>query len=305
MNNTRTRITHEPTVSDLGEDGLIEHLCTKLTLPDDVLVGPGDDCAVVCRGGEELTLLKTDAVVEGIHYLAIEKLMRVGWKAVARVMSDFAAMGGRPSEFLITIALPKDTPVARVARLYQGMQHCLDTHGGAIVGGETTSLPDGSPMMISVAGRGQVSREHLVTRAGGKAGDGIYVTGRLGGSHMGKHLDFTPRLEEAAWLVQNYKPNAMMDLSDGIIKDLPRLARMSECGFELKEEQIIRTPGVTIESALNYGEDYELLFTRGDDDGMMEAWSTKFPELPLTRVGSLVEGSGDSLDGGWDHFRQP
>lgn len=291
------------TIAEIGEDGLIAKICGGLKSSKSVVVGPGDDCAVV---GEEdvLTLLKTDAVVEGVHFLSEEKAQRVGWKAVARVLSDFAAMGGQPSELLVTIALPKTTTITRVTQLYEGMSACLNQHGGVIVGGETTSLPEGAPIVISIAGRGRVTRDHLVTRSGGKAGDDIYVTGKLGGSITGKHLDFTPRLQEAAWLTQNFPLTAMMDLSDGLAKDLPRLAQMSQCGFHLEQNTIPLNDGVDLTQGLNDGEDYELLFTVSGKCKLQHAWNQQFPNLPLTRIGCLVEDQGDTLTGGWDHFEK-
>lgn len=288
-------------VRQLGEDGLIARICRDLPKPTHVIVGPGDDCAVV-GAGEELTLLKTDAVVAGVHFLHDEKSTRVGWKAVARVLSDFAAMGGEPGELLITLALAPEVSVDWVDGLYRGMSSCLEQHGGVIVGGETISLPQGAPTMVSVAGKGRVARANLVTRGGGRLGDGIYVTGRLGGSIHGKHLDFTPRLREAAWLVNNGWVTAMMDLSDGLAKDLPRLARMSGVGFELDRDSLPCSEGSTLAQAISDGEDYELLFTSGDD--LKPAWGEKFPELEITRIGTLLEGVGDTIEGGWDHFQR-
>lgn len=291
------------TITEIGEDGLIAKICDSLKSSESVVVGPGDDCAVVGEG-DVLTLLKTDAVVEGVHFLAEEKAQRVGWKSVARVLSDFAAMGGQPSELLVTIALPKTTTVDRVTEFYEGMSACLNQHGGVIVGGETTSLPEGAPIMISIAGRGVVTRDHVVTRSGGKALDDIYVTGKLGGSIAGKHLDFTPRLQEAAWLTQNFPLTAMMDLSDGLAKDLPRLAQMSQCGFHLEQNTIPLNDGLELAQGLNDGEDYELLFTVSGECALQDAWNQQFPNLPLTRIGSLVENQEDTLTGGWDHFEK-
>ena len=288
-------------VGELGEDGLIARVCGDLAKSAHVVVGPGDDCAVVETGGE-LVLLKTDAVVAGVHFYPDEKPERVGWKAMARVLSDFAAMGGGPGELLVTLALAPEVSVDWVDNLYRGMNSCLDQHGGIIVGGETTSLPVGTPTMISVAGRGMVTWKNLVTRCGGQAGDAIYVTGTLGGSIRGKHLDFTPRLEQARWLAGQFEITAMMDLSDGLAKDLPRLAAMSGVGFEIERDSLPLSEGVGIEEALGDGEDYELLFTSSEEVG--ERWRERFPELALTEVGCLVQGTGEAIDGGWDHFRR-
>lgn len=289
------------TVGELGEDDLIATLCRELSTSDEVMVGPGDDCAVIGKG-EILTLLKTDAVVEGVHFLPEEKAGRVGWKAIARVLSDFAAMGGKPGELLVTIALNPDVEVRWVSELYDGMKSCLQKHGGVIVGGETTSLPKGAPTMISIAGRGTVKSSQVVTRSGGQAGDHIYVTGTLGGSIQGKHLDFNPRIKEAGWLAEHYQINAMMDLSDGLAKDLPRLVQMSDCGFKITPETLPLSKGVSIKEALNDGEDYELLFTTADE--IEDTWKTTFPDLLLTKVGELTREKDGHLEGGWDHFNR-
>ena len=290
-------------LGDLGEDALIEKLCAGLRVADDLMIGPGDDCAVIDTGNMQ-TLLKTDAVVEGVHFLKETPARMVGWKAVARVLSDFAAMGGKPNEFLITLALAKETPVRWVTGLYAGINRCLEKHGGVIAGGETTALPSNAPAMISVAGRGTVSRRQLVTRSGGKPGDVIFVTGKLGGSITGKHLTFTPRLEEAAWLTENFRLRAMMDLSDGLAKDLPRLAKMSECGFQIEQDAVPKNRGCSIDQALGDGEDFELVFTTSEKSAgkLAEAWGAQFPKLKLTQIGKLVTGKGDELSGGWGHF---
>ena len=126
------------------------------------------------------------------------------------------------------MAVDRDRPLSWMDGLYRGIRKCLATHGGVLAGGETSRLPAGA--MISVSGEGRVDRNRLVLRSGGRPGDLVLVTGRLGGSIHGKHLTFAPRLAEAAWLAARLRPTAMMDLSDGLAKDLPRLAAMSGCG---------------------------------------------------------------------------
>ncbi len=296
------------TIGDIGEDALIATLCQNLTTSPNLIIGPGDDCAVIAshspssknQDEQFLTLLKTDAVVAGIHFLPTEEARRVGWKSIARVLSDFAAMGGRPGELLVTIALAPSVTLAWVRELYAGMEACLKEHGGIIAGGETSSLPEGAPTVISIAGRGLVKSSQLVTRSGGQIGDSIYVTGTLGGSIHGKHLDFTPRIPEAAWLTQHFKINAMMDLSDGLAKDLPRLASKSRCGFQLHHQSLPLSDRSSIPQALNDGEDYELLFT--SPDSILEPWKSEFPKLPLTKIGELTAEENSALSGGWDHF---
>ncbi len=289
---------------ELGEDALIARLLRGFPGGKDLLVGPGDDCAVVDpgKGRGPLRLLKTDAIVEGVHFLPDTPPQKVGWKAVARVLSDFAAMGGTPEHLLITVAVDAERPVAWMDGLYRGIRKCLEMHGGVLAGGETSRLPGGA--LISVAGEGSVERKKLVLRSGGKPGDLILVTGKLGGSIAGKHLDFTPRLLESAWLVGQLRPSAMMDLSDGLAKDLPRLAAASGCGF-LLEGGIPATPGCTRGQALGDGEDYELLLTVSPARWKKaeEAWKQAFPKLALTAIGKLTEpGTSPLLEGGWDHF---
>lgn len=286
---------------DLGEDALIARILRGFPGGKSLAVGPGDDCAVVDPGRGPLRLLKTDALVEGVHFLPETPAAKVGWKAVARVLSDFAAMGGRPEHLLVTVAVDADRPVAWMDGLYRGIRKCLATHGGVLAGGETCRLPAGA--VISVAGEGLVERPHLTLRSGGKPGDLVLVTGRLGGSITGKHLTFTPRLAEAAWLVRHLRPSAMMDLSDGLAKDLPRLAEASGCGFELGE--IPATRGCTRPQALGDGEDYELLLTASPRrwQAAATAWSAAFPKVPLSVIGRLTEpGKATRLAGGWDHF---
>lgn len=288
---------------DLGEDALIARILKDFPGGPSLAVGPGDDCAVVDPGSGPLRLLKTDAIVEGIHFLPETDTEKVGWKAVARVLSDFAAMGGKPEHLLVTVAVDAERPVIWMDRLYRGIRKCLAKHGGVLAGGETSSLPQAGAV-ISVAGEGSVEREHLVLRSGGKPGDLVLVTGRLGWSLSGKHLTFTPRLAEAAWLVEHLRPTAMMDLSDGVAKDLPRLAAASSCGFEITH-RLPATPWCPQADALSDGEDYELLLTVPEErwQAAAPAWKEAFRYLPLSVIGRLTEpGKGMKLQGGWDHF---
>jgi thiamine-monophosphate kinase len=276
-------------LADLGEDAVVAAITRKLRIGPDVRQGPGDDCAVVGGPRDRFwRLLKADVVVEGVHFFAGTDPDRVGWKALCRAISDIAAMGGTPEHALITVALAAETPMAWLEDLYRGLRRAADRFGVSIVGGETSRSP--GPAFINVALSGRVERKHCVLRSGGRAGDSLYVTGRLGGSLRGKHLDFTPRLAEATWLVTHHLPHAMMDLSDGLAADLPRLASASQCGFEADEACIPRTPGCTTAQALSDGEDFELLFAVAPNDaGKLErTWKKKFPRLPLTRIGSLT-----------------
>lgn len=295
------------TLLDIGEDALITRLIRLAPRDPHPAAGPGDDCAVIDPGPEfeTLQLLKADAIVAGVHFLPDSPPRPVGWKAAARVVSDFAAMGGKPERFLVTLALPVTTPVCWAEELYRGIGGCLETFGAVLAGGETSRVPPGSAAVISIAATGSVRRDHLILRSTARPGHSLLVTGTLGGSLAGKHLDFMPRIREADWLASHFKPEAMMDLSDGLAKDLPRLAEASGCGFLLDRAALPLSPGCTVERALSDGEDFELLLAVKTDmvPALLDAWHSEFPELPLSVIGRLVtSGDGEQLRGGWDHF---
>jgi thiamine-monophosphate kinase len=133
--------------------------------------------------------------------------------------------------------------------------------------------------VISISAAGFVEKARCVRRNGGKAGDLLFVTGRLGGSSRGRHLNFVPRVHEARWLTQHFSIHAMMDLSDGLGADLPRLAEASGVGFEIETKALPRTRGCSIQQAINDGEDYELLFALSPHDlaSLQAKWRRKFP----------------------------
>lgn len=287
-----------------GEDRLVAELIRNLPTRKDVRVGAGDDCAVIGPArAKRWQLLKTDVVIENVHFLPGEKPHRVGWKALCRAISDIAAMGGEPEHALITVAASPDRTVKYLHNLYEGLRAAAERFGVAIVGGETSSSP--SALFLNVALTGSVERKYCVLRSGGKAGHRLYVTGQLGGSIRGKHLDFIPRLEEAQWLVRNTRVRAMMDLSDGLGADLPRLAEASGCGFQLDELSVPRSRGCTLAQAMGDGEDFELLFAIAPSDtaGLESAWRQRFPDLRLTCIGQLTKPSESSTStDGYDHF---
>lgn len=292
----------------LGEDKLLPALLRGLPGAPDVVCGPGDDCAVIGNARSRFwRLLKTDCVIEGIHFRAQENAKKIGWKALARALSDIAAMGGRPLHALITLAISPKADLKRALDIYAGLRKCAQKYGIAIVGGETARSP--GPLFISVMLNGEVERRRCIFRSGGRGGDRLFVTGRLGGSLAGRHLAFEPRLEEARWLARNFPLHAMMDLSDGLGADLPRLARASGCAFHLDETALPLNARCTARQALSDGEDYELLFALPlrDAQRLKIRWARKFPGLPLTEIGELTtlsapaRGKKTSLHG-YDHF---
>lgn len=295
--------------SPSSESELLQVISTLLPKPGrGVLTGIGDDCAVIgpMRAGE-LQLLKTDALVEGIHFAHGTPPERVGWKALCRPLSDIAAMGGTPSHAMITVAAPRGWTTAIWKGLYRGIGKAARAHGVSVVGGETVRSP--GPAFLSVSLTGTVPKRKLKLRGGAKPGDLICVTGRLGGSFgSGRHLGFKPRLQEGRWLGAERAVTAMMDLSDGLGSDLPKLARESRCSFRIDRDSLPRHRGCTTEEALADGEDYELLLTISPKawPSLMRRWDTRFPRTPLTCIGRMTRRDvpATTLPSGYDHLRR-
>jgi thiamine-monophosphate kinase len=296
----------ETRLGDLSEDRFLKLLLADLPQGRNVVTGPGDDCAVVrCPGGRELQLLKTDCVVEGVHYLREHGPERVGWKALCRAISDIAAMGGEPVHALVTIFSPPEMAVSYWQNVYRGMTKAARRFSISLVGGETTRAQFAA---LSVTLTGRVEARRLILRSGGQPGDVLFVSGSLGGSIAGRHLDFVPRLAEGRWLGAQGYARAMMDLSDGLATDLPRLAAASGCGFELDTAAVPKTRSCDLERALTDGEDYELLFATPARlaDRLLRGWESAFPRVRLSAIGRLTEPgtSSTALPLGFDHFFQ-
>ncbi len=273
---------------ELGEEQLLHKIAPHLPLTRAVVAGAGDDCAVTqFARGDKLLLLKTDCVVEGVHFESSAPPSAVGWKAMARPLSDFAAMSGLPEFALVTLLAPAKTSVQWMTQAYLGLAKAARQFKVAIVGGETSQIK--GPRMLSVSIAGSVEKDRWVSRSRGQPGDELYVTGKLGGSIRSKHLRFVPRLAEARWLTAHFQISAMIDLSDGLGADLPKLANASGVGFALDEAVIPRTRGCTLEQAISDGEDYELLFaiSAPHAGSLQRRWLRKFPKVPLTRIGQL------------------
>jgi thiamine-monophosphate kinase len=272
------------------------------------VLGPGDDCALVDSGKRGLLeVLKTDCLVEEIHFARRTPPELVGWKAMARPLSDFAAMSAVPQFALVTLIVPSDRTVAWVRGLYCGLEKAARAFDVSVVGGETSDIK--GPVVISITVAGFVEKKRWVGRTGGKPSDDLFVTGRLGGSLGGRHLKFTPRITEARWLTKYFRVHAMMDLSDGLGVDLPRLARASKVGFKIDPESLPLNAGCTIEDAISNGEDYELLFALASRDRkrLEDSWKKKFPKLLLSRIGKLNSAFGirhSAFPKGYVHFQK-
>jgi thiamine-monophosphate kinase len=298
-------------LGDVGEDRLLDQIL--LDLPGSkgrkVFAGSADDCAIVeIPGNKKYLVLKTDCVVEGVHFAQRTNASEVGWKAMMRPLSDFAAVSALPRFALITIIVSRETKITWVRRLYRGLRRAANCFEVSIVGGETSNTL--GPIAISVSIIGFVEKSRALSRRGGKLGDDLFVSGRLGGALKQKHLRFVPRIAESRWLTKNFSIHAMMDLSDGLGADLPRLARASKVGFDIQLENLPVARGATINNAISEGEDYELLFAVSPHDrkSLERKWRQKFPKLPLTRIGSLNRNSQVAtrkLPGGYVHFQKP
>ena len=309
----------------MKEFDLIAELTRSLPKNDSVVVGSGDDCAVLDLGVPgKFVLFKTDAIVEGVHFLADSEPEKIGRKALGRCLSDIAAMSGTASSALVTIALPKKFEADFIKRIYAGMNEVAGKFGVAIAGGETTTNPD--RVLISISLIGVVAKDKYVLRSGARAGDAIFVTGELGGSIAGRHLDFEPRLEEAHWLADTFKLHAMIDLSDGLASDLRHILHASQVGAEILAKAIPVSRAAKLQAkaessakppllaALTDGEDFELLFTVASPSAvpLLDAWTAKFPKTKLSCIGKIVPGHGLKLrdkDGvrelsvkGYEHF---
>jgi thiamine-monophosphate kinase len=289
----------------VNEFQLIDRLTRSLPSNASVVAGAGDDCAVLDLAiPGQFVLFKTDAVVEGVHFTRDAEPEKVGYKALARCLSDIAAMAGTPAAAVVTIALPAKFDPAFVEAVYRGVNALAVRHGVAIVGGETTTNPE--RLLISVAMLGTVARDKCLRRSGSKPGDALFVTGQLGGSIGGRHLDFEPRLAEARWLAEHFQIHAMIDLSDGLAGDLPHLLKAASVGAELLTSSIpisraakLKARGETsakppLLAALTDGEDFELLFTVAARDAvpLLDAWKKQFPGLALSCIGKVTTEPG-------------
>jgi thiamine-monophosphate kinase len=289
----------------MNEFELIARLTQALPTNETVVAGAGDDCAVLDLGvPEKLILFKTDAVVEGIHFTKETPPEKIGHKALARCLSDIAAMAGTPTAALVTIALPKKFDAEFIGKIYDGLNALAEKHGVAIVGGETTTNPE--RILISIALIGTIPRGRQILRSGAKVGDAIFVTGELGGSLAEKHLEFEPRLDEARWLAEHFHLHALMDLSDGLGGDLRHILNASRAGAEILKSAVPVSRAAKLAArgnssakpafvaALTDGEDFELLFTVASKDAvkLLDGWKKKFPKAKLSCIGKIVAGEG-------------
>jgi thiamine-monophosphate kinase len=246
-------------ISELGEFGLIERFKRQIKLDSSVVEGTGDDCAVIKFSQDKYLLFTCDMIIEGVDFLKREDPYLIGRKSVAVSISDIAACAGLPYYCLAALALPKDVTLKFVDALFKGMRDMAKRFKINLVGGD---LSRSKQVTIDVSMLGLVEKASLVLRSGAEKGDIIFVTGALGGTLAGKHLRFDPRVKEARFLAKNFKPSAMIDISDGLSQDLGHILAQSSKGAVIYEELIpVSSKAASLHDAICGGEDFELLFT--------------------------------------------
>ncbi len=284
------------TIRSLGEFGLIELLKRYSFHQQNIIKGIGDDTAVLYLNGQRHLLYTTDMMAEGVHFTKKIAPYAIGHKAMGCNISDIAAMGGVPTFALVSLGLPKNLAVSYVEELYKGMYELGKQFNVSIVGGDTIASKE---VIINVALLGEVACEDLVTRQGAVAGDRIFTTGALGRAwKTAKHLSFTPRVAEARFLVKEFKPSAMIDISDGLTADLGHILEQSRVGACLYEDDIPLNRGATLNNALYDGEDFELLFTlaAAKAQGLID-WQVKNKQWFFYPIGKIERSRGLTIMG--------
>lgn len=316
---------HE-TVAALGERQLIERI--RQWLGDTCPASPegiGDDCAVVPQALQG-ALCAIDPAIYGIHFDAAASPEAIGAKLLKRNLSDIAAMGGHPTTALFALAASSDLATAWLERFVTGLAHSARHYRTAIIGGDVSGLPS-QGFVAQLAINGQAEKPLL--RGQGRPGDSLWVTGTLGGSLLRKHLEFEPRLAEGQWLARHGAVRSLIDLTDGIAKDLPVLLSPGSCAIVQAEaiplsaaaRAVAASSGKTpLAHALSDGEDYELAFALDAaiaPEAFADAWGQAFA-LPVAHIGQVKSAEADQAgllidaytgevlasSGGYEHMRE-
>lgn len=298
------------------EQNIIDEARSSLPTNANVVVGPGDDCAVLDLGTGTLTLLAVDQVVADVHYLAEGTTPdEAAVKLLNRNLSDVAAMGGTPTHSLVAIAsnlIDQDWHL----RFLRALGAEAGKWNVSVCGGDLSGVSKGdSVAALTIVG--EVEPDKLCLRSDAKDGDDIFMTGRCGGSFAsGRHLGFAPRVREGRFLAGAFT-RAMIDVSDGVLIDLNRLCRASQLTAVIDLGALPLNDGVEIVQGLTDGEDYELLFAVSPErkSDLVRSWP--FDDVPLTEIGRFIQGdSPEAVDldgtslrsklnlktGGHDHF---
>jgi len=296
------------------ERDLVRWICDRLPTHPRVLIGPGDDAAIVRMTDQANLVATTDMLMDGVDFdLTQHEPERIGRKTLAVNLSDLAAMAARPTAALVSFALPRQGGEMLARRLFEGMLPLAGEFDCPIVGGDTNSW-DG-PLVISITALGEVPPHRRWRRSGALPGDAILVTGHFGGSILGRQFDFVPRVREALWLADNAEIHAAMDVSDGLSLDLFRMCEASGCGALVdlptipvaqaaQELASQRGEGSTpLDHALADGEDFELILAV-PPDAAGQLLAHQALGVPITQIGSFVSDPGLFASGA-DGKRRP
>ena len=281
-----------------GEFAYIGWLRGQIPPDRRVLIGPGDDTAAVRFDAGRPVLVTTDMLLEGSCFLLAEAGPRaVGRKAMAVNLSDIAAMAGLPVAAVVSVGLPREGGRTLAEELFFGLREIANAFDTALVGGDTNSWNGG--LVISVTLMGEATERGPVPRSGAKPGDWLMVTGSFGGSILGKHLSFTPRVREALELHRHADLHAMIDVSDGLAADVNHMCEESRCGAVLRagaipvsadaQRQAAQDGRSALDHALSDGEDFELAFAVSPEDGDRLLREQPVPGVRLTAIGEFVE----------------
>jgi thiamine-monophosphate kinase len=284
------------------ERDLVRWFCSQLPAHARLLVGPGDDAAILRLAADSHLVATTDMLMDGVDFeLSRHNAERVGRKALAVNLSDLAAMAASPVAALVSLALPRRGGAALARRLYDGMLPLAAEFDCPIAGGDTNSW-DG-PLVISVTAMGEVPPQRRWRRGGARPGDAILVTGQFGGSILQKQFDFTPRVGEALWLAEHAEVHAAIDVSDGLSLDLDRICQASVCGAVVDLAAIpiaaaadrlaSQSPGggSALDHALADGEDFELILAVPSEEARNLVAEQPLA-APLAIIGSFVAEEG-------------
>lgn len=283
-----------------GEFDFIQWIRKQSKMPPNVRIGPGDDLAAMEWNADDLLVVGADQVLDGVHFDSnVHSPRDIGRKAMNRNLSDCAAMACLPAAAVVTAALPRGASLEYAKEIYLGLREAADVFDFPIVGGDTGTWDGKLALSVTILGRS--AGVEPITRSGAKVGDAIYVTGALGGSIRGRHMTFEPRVLLARELAKSCKVSAMIDISDGLSRDLRHICEQSHVGAIVDANAVpIHSNAGDLQHALHDGEDYELLFTSAH---------CEHPEV--IRIGEIVSGEGVQLrqDGaltelkpqGWEH----